>query len=199
MKKLLAVVLAATMLTVGCNWAAFDNYVMLGAQALVDILNIVAVAQHQSPNQSLIEKVNADAALVKKLGDDFYNASAANKADVEDQLNAALSTLAQDEQDVFAVAHVVNPQSQAYISSLVSLATSFIMTAEAMLPPQQQAKMRVQFQKSSSPLSVSDFVSSWNKAVTVKSGDPAIDSVSRRFKLHNHGTFTKIVSFGLVR
>ena len=78
MRKALIVVLSLAMFCTACStaWVAtLDSILAAAAPALINILQIVAVANGQPVNANLAAKISADATIIKTLAGDFAKAS----------------------------------------------------------------------------------------------------------------------------
>ncbi len=78
MKKFFVVVLCLIVFCTACSTAwvsTLDSILGAAAPALVNILQIVAVANGQPVNSALEAKINADATAIKTLAADFVTAS----------------------------------------------------------------------------------------------------------------------------
>jgi len=78
MKKALIVALFLAVSCTGCSTAwvsTLDSILAAAAPALINILQIVAVANGQPMNAGLAAKINSDAANIKTLAGDFAKVS----------------------------------------------------------------------------------------------------------------------------
>src|ERR1039458_2628080 len=78
MRRVLVVALSLAMVCTACSTAwvsTLDSILAAAAPALIDILQIVAVANGQPVNGNLEAKINADATVIKTLAADFAKAS----------------------------------------------------------------------------------------------------------------------------
>src|ERR1019366_2785949 len=94
MKKVLVVALSLAMCCTACSTAwvsTLDSIVAAAAPALINILQIVAVANGKPMNSNLAAKINADATVIKTLAGDFAKASSGSAPGVCQQLQAAVS------------------------------------------------------------------------------------------------------------
>src|SRR6202162_5326941 len=108
-RKALVVFLSLAMLCTACSTAwvsTLDSILAAAAPALINILQIVAVANGQPVNANLAAKINADATIVKTLAGDFGKASSGSSAGVCQQLKAAVSAYQGDQQLVLQIAQV---------------------------------------------------------------------------------------------
>lgn len=200
MKKFLLVpVLALTLVFSGCSaaWVStFDSILAAAAPALINILQIVAVANGKPFNAGLAAKVNADAASLKSLASDFATASASAAPGVCSQLQAALGVYSQDQTQILAVAQVSDQAAETKILLLTGLVSGTIQAVTAVVPSCQTAAKGF---KASPPLSVSTFVSHYNSVLTAKTGNAQVDALTPTLKLHQHSKAARIASLGLLK
>jgi hypothetical protein len=100
MKKIFVVVLSLAMSCTACSTAwvsTLDSILAAAAPALINILQIVAVANGQSVNSGLTAKINTDAAVIKTLAGDFAMASSLAAPGVCSQLQVAVNTYQADQ------------------------------------------------------------------------------------------------------
>src|SRR6202171_5349465 len=91
--KTLVVVLSLAMFCTACSTAwvsTLDSILAAAAPALINIVQIAAMANGQPVNANLAAKINADATIVKTLAGDFGKASSGSSAGVCQQLQAAV-------------------------------------------------------------------------------------------------------------
>ena len=198
MKALLAVVLSLTMILTGCSaaWVStLDSILAAAAPALINILQIIALVNGQPVNTTLASKINTDAATIKQLAADFANASANAAPGACQQLQAAVAVYSQDQQAVLALAQVQNSAVQQKIVILSGLVASTIAAITAVIPAcNAPAKL-----KAEPPISVRIFVTQYNAALTAKTGNLGVDSLTPKLKLHQHSKFVRIVTFGIAK
>src|SRR3984893_12830758 len=93
-RKTLVIVLSLAMFCAACSTAwvsTLDSILAAAAPALINILQIVAVANGQPVNANLAAKINADATIIKTLAGDFAKTSSGSTPGVCQQLQAAVS------------------------------------------------------------------------------------------------------------
>src|SRR6202451_4808938 len=121
MKKALIVILALALFSAACSTAwvsALDSILAAAAPALVNILQIVAVANGQPVNSELAAKINADATVIKTLATDFAKASSGSAPGVCQQLQAAVGAYQSDQALVLQAAQVKDANTQSKITLL---------------------------------------------------------------------------------
>lgn len=200
-KAALAVVLSLTMLTTACSttWlTTMDNILVAAAPALINILNIIALAKGQPVNLALANKITADATTVKTLAADFATASGSAAPTACAQLQSAIATYSADQTQVMALANVSDSATQAKIEVLSSLVAGTVTAVLAVIPScTQAATMRASLETKAVPLPIKSFIKSYNTNLVVPTGDPAVDSYTSKHKVHVHGKLVRGLTFGM--
>jgi hypothetical protein len=200
MKKYLAALLIGIMVTVGCAgpaWVSTVNTILVAAApALINILQIVAIANGVPVNGSLVAKINTDATAIKTLASDFSKASAVSAPTVCGQLQGAIGAYQADEILVMQVAQVSDQNTQIKIgvlSELVAGTVQGILTAVPACagPPAAPVKMSV-----ASALKLSNFISTYNSVLVTPTGNSAVDALTHKLVIHQHSKGVRVVSFG---
>jgi len=197
MKKVLVVTLSLAMACTACSTAwvsTLDSILAAAAPALINILQIVAVANGQPVNGNLAAKINADATVIKTLAGDFAAASSVAAPGVCSQLQAAVSAYQADQTLVLQVAQVGDLNTQTKITLLADLVGGTIVAIEAVIPSCQTAAPAKAF-RSAPPYSVSTFVSRYNGVLVAPTGNPAVDAVTQKLRLHRHSVLARITTF----
>ena len=186
----------------GCSaaWiATMDNILAASAPALIDILTIIYIAENKPIDATLVNKINADAANVKVLAEDFAAASAAAAPTACAQLQAGIQVYSADQMQVMALAQVIDPTSPAAIkiTALSTAITGTIVLILALIPQcQQAATMKASFEGKAVPVPLKRFVADYNKILVVKTGSPAIDFYTARHKVHVHSKLRRVLELG---
>lgn len=198
MKKSLVLILLLALFCSGCSTAwvsTLDSILAAAAPALINILQIVAVANGQPVNSNLTAKINADAAAIKTLAADFAKASSGSASGVCQELQAAVSTYQADQQLVLQVAQVSDSNTQTKIALLTDLVAGTVDAITAVIPSCQNGASSQGF-KATPPYSVSTFADQYNRILAIPTGNAAVDMVTPRLKLHRHSRLVRIVTFG---
>ncbi|MGO8985403.1 MAG: hypothetical protein ACLPND_18485 [Candidatus Korobacteraceae bacterium] len=197
MRTVLISALSLAMLCAGCSTAwlsTVDSILAAAAPALVNILQIAAVADGQPVNGDLTAKINADALAIKTLAADFARASSGAAPGVCQQLQSAVSDYQADQALVLQVAQVKDPNTQAKITILSDLVAGTVQAVVAVIPSCQNAavspKMRVTNYR------FATFAAEYNSALVAKTGNAAVDAVTPRLRLHEHSSFVRWATFG---
>ncbi|MGD0792581.1 MAG: hypothetical protein ABR920_12505 [Terriglobales bacterium] len=198
MRKVLVVALSLAMFCTACStaWVAtLDSILAAAAPALINILQIVSVANGQPVNGNLAAKINADAAVIKALAADFAKASSGSAPGVCQQLQAAVSAYQADQQLVLQVAQVSDPNTQTKITLLADLVAGTVNAITAVIPSCQNATT-IRSTKITLPYSVSTFADHYNSILVAKTGNAAVDAVTPKLKIHQHSKLVRSVTFG---
>ena len=197
MKKVLVVALSLAMSCTACSTAwvsTLDSIVAAAAPALINILQIVAVANGKPVDSNLAAKINADATVIKTLAGDFAKASSGSAPGVCQQLQAAVSAYQADQALVLQVAQVSDSNTQTKITLLANLVAATVQAITAVIPS-CQANAQASF-KALPPYSVSTFADHYNRILVAPTGNAAVDVATRKLKLHGHSKLVRALTFG---
>src|SRR5271167_4714394 len=115
-KATLACVLCLALFVQGCTlppWVGeVGTIVSTLAPAVINILQIISIAEGKPISATLAAKITADAANIKVLATDFATASAAAAPASCAQLQAGLATFSADEQTVLSLVNIADPVTQ---------------------------------------------------------------------------------------
>lgn len=198
MKGTMVVAVSLAMLCTGCSTAwvsTLDSILAAAAPALINILQIVAVAESLPVNANLEAKINADATVIKTLAGDFAKASSESAPGVCQELQGAVSAYEADQQLVLQVAQVSNPNTQTKIVLLTDLVGGTISAIAAVIPACQNTAAFRNL-NAAPPYSVSTFVADYNRILATATGNAAVDAATAKMKLHRHSTFVRAVTLG---
>lgn len=204
-KKFLSVALVAclgfaTIPMQGCSTAwvtTFDNILIASAPALIDILNIIAIAQGKPMDSTLVAKITADTATLKATAADFAAASASAAPTACAQLQAAIQVYATDEAQVVALISSLDPATQSKVAALSALVAGTVTAILAVIPScQQAATMKASFEKTAVPLPLKTFVDSYNTVLVAPTGNAKVDAFTKAHKIHVHSKLVRVLTFG---
>lgn len=198
MRKALVVALSFAMFCTACStaWVAtLDSILAAAAPALINILQIVAVANGKPLNNNLVAKINADATVIKTLATDFAKVSSGSAPGVCQQLQAAVSAYLADQQLVLQAAQVSDPNTQTKITLLTGLVAGTVNAITAVIPSCQNAAGS-QSMKTAPQYSVATFADSYNSILVAPTGNAGVDAATPKLKLHRHSKFVQAVTFG---
>ncbi len=194
-KQALVVVVSFAIFSTGCSTAwisTLDSILAAAAPALINILQIVAVANGKPMNSNLAAKINADTAVIKTLAADFVKASSASAPGVCQQLQAAVSAYQADQQLVLQVAQVSDSNTQTKITLLSDLVASTLSAITAVIPSCQNASAN----RSAVPYNAATFADHYNSILLSPTGNAAVDAATPKLKLHRHSKFFRSLTFG---
>jgi len=139
-----AIALSAAMVVTACNtsWistALADLPVLV--QIAENIAAIVAAAQGQAENQQVAAQIQAVAdtaktglEAVQALVNSYNAAPAAQKATILGQIDTGLTAVQANLQQILSAARLVNPQLQATITGIITLAEGTLLAIQALVP-----------------------------------------------------------------
>ncbi len=197
MKRILVVTLSLAMLCTACSttWVStLDSILAAAAPALINILQIVAVANGQPVNSNLTAKINADATVIKTLAGDLATASSLAAPGVCLQLQAAVSTYQADQTLVLQAAQVSDRNAQTKITLLTNLVGGTVVAIESVIPSCQSAAAAKSF-RSAPPYSLTAFVNRYDVILVMPTGNPAVDAITPKLKLRQRSVFARAVTF----
>jgi hypothetical protein len=201
MKIILAFILSVAIVLTGCSAAwisTIDSILAVAAPALIDILQIVAVANNQPLNSGLAAKINTDASAIKLLAGDFAKASSASSSGICQQLEAAINTYQIDQQLVLQIAQVSDTNTQTKITLLVDLVAGTIQAITAVIPSCQNPASARGF-RAQSDLTLRDFVTEYNAILKIKTGNAAVDALTPKLAIHQHSKIERAITLGLLK
>jgi hypothetical protein len=201
MRIILVFTLSIAIFLTGCStaWVSIlDSILAVAAPTLVNILQIVAVANNQPLDSSLVAKIDNDAAAIELLAGDFAKASSASSAGICQQLEAAISTYQADQQSVLQVAQVSDTNTQTKITLLANLVAGTVQAITAVIPACQSAAA-VRNLKAEPSLKLQKFVIEYNAIMKIKTGNAAVDAITPKLTIHQHSKFSRAVTFGLLQ
>lgn len=153
----LAIALAVSMTVTACNtsWistALADLPILV--QIAGNIASIVAAAQGQAGNpqvaaeiQSVAGTAKAGLQAIQALVNSYNSAPAAQKATILGQINAGLAAVQANLQQILTAARVMNPQLEATITGIVTLAEGTLLAIQTLVPaPKSKVAARAQMQ-----------------------------------------------------
>lgn len=198
MKKILVLALSLTMFCTACSTAwvsTLDSILAAAAPALINILQIVAVASGRPMNSDLATKINVDATVIKTLAGDFAKASSGSAPGVCQQLQVAVGVYQADQQLVLQVAQVSDANTQTKVTLLANLVAGTVEAITAVIPSCQNADSRQGF-KAAPPYSLTTFTAHYNSVLTAPTGNAAVDAATPKLKLYRHSKLARSMTLG---
>ena len=194
-RPLLAVVLCLSMVNVGCSAAQFITVLNEVTPAVLTVLQIVALFKGTPVDTTIPTKIQADVTALEKLYTDYQAAAAADQPGIRNEITSAFAVLNADIGSVLTIAQVKDPATQAKIEALIALIQTAVTIAEAVIPPSASSDQLVRASK----LTPGDFVDSYNKILTAKTGIAAVDAFTPKHRIHIHSKLTRVLTFGLAK
>src|SRR5271166_2353155 len=171
-KALLAVFLSGLMVIQGCNttWIAkLDTIIAAVAPSLVNVLNILAIAEGKPVNTILEAKITADAANLKILAAAFSSASSAAAPTACAQVQAGVAVLGDDFSVVLQILQVSSTASQTNALAVFQAADAIFLTITALVPAcaTPAPAMRATLARQLTALDANMLVANYNSALTI--------------------------------
>lgn len=192
-RKLMTVLLLSLTLTAaGCSAAwlsTFDNYLQIAGPMLIQIIDIIAIAQGKPAPAGLVAKINADSAAVKAVAASVQAATSQNVQGTCGQFNLAVSTFASDLSSVEQLAQINDPTTQATVNNAVSIAQQALAEVEAPIAACQAA-----------PTGTEAMARLRAGAYVVKSPEDCVKrfnaAVDPKHHIHLHSKLVRVITFG---
>lgn len=193
---LIAAVLATTMFATACSatWmTTFDSYLAVAGPVLVQVLELIALAQGKTVSPALLAKVQGDSKALGVLAQSVTDATNDNLPTACAAFNAGISTFAADAPTLEQIGQVSNPKTQAQIEDALALLQSTVSEIELPIAACQNAASPYTALKLASRVkSPANFVSQYNTVM-------ARDETTKRFEVHQHTKTLRVLSFGLLK
>ncbi len=199
MRIALIVVLSFALLSTACSTAwvsTLDSILAAAAPALINILQIVSVANSAPMNSNLAAKINGDATAIKTLAAAFAKDGGPNACAT---LQNAVATYQVDQALVLQLAQVKDSNTQTKISLLVDLVSGTIGAITAVIPACQAPASSVRNASAERLLKLKTFVASYNAILTAKTGNAAVDAVTPKLVIPQHSKVARYFSLGCLK
>jgi hypothetical protein len=206
MRKLLTVALIGTMFLTGCSTAwltTAESILAAAAPALINILEIAALAEGKPVNANLAAKVNGDAAALTTILKDYSAAAKSAQPQICPQLQAALTTYESDLPAVLSVAQVSNPNVASKIEIISSLVVGVFGSIEPLIPgcqaPTAPAVRAMTMKLQPAAVDVKTFIDAYNGALVSPTGNPSVDKATPKMKLYHHSKAVRVLTLGIAK
>ncbi|MGA7080522.1 MAG: hypothetical protein WBQ43_19860 [Terriglobales bacterium] len=199
MKKVLIVVLSFALLSTACSTAwvsTLDSILAAAAPALINILQIVSIANSEPMNSTLAAKINGDAAAIKTLAADFAKDGGSNACTT---LQNAVATYQVDQALVLQLAQVRDSNTQTKIALLADLVSGTIGAITAVIPACQPSTASPKSVDGKRLVKLKNFVASYNVILTARTGNAAVDAATPKLVIHQHSKVARYVSLGVLK
>lgn len=188
------------MTTTSCTSAQFVSQFDQYANQIVPAVNsILAILQlFGVVNQAALPaKVAADVSAAEQLVADFAKPGA--DPSIRGEITAKEAALNADLQLILGLVQVKDPAAQAKITALVTLVEAAIAEGFALVPQSTSPAAVTVATARAAKFQSKDFVGSFNKSLTGKTGNADLDKLTPKLKLKApHSKLVKVVTLGLV-
>jgi hypothetical protein len=214
-KALLALTLCATLTFTACSTAWISEAEQIVVALIPAAANIVALAatlQGKNVSANDLETIQkagaqagADLQLLQSLIAAYEKADAAAQPGILNQIEAATNAAQSAVDGLLPALHIEDATTQAKVTAVVGIVLSEIQSLAAIVPlidpstsPGVMAMASRQVKKLT-PLTASEFVSSYNATMTAKTGNAALDHATAGLRIHVHGELARWASAGLLK
>jgi hypothetical protein len=211
----LALLLCGTMIWTACStsWVSEAEQIVAAlVPAVSNVLALVAALQGKSVSaqdlqsiQSAATQAGADLQLIQSLIGQYESADASAKPGLLGQIQSAINTVQTNLKAILPALHIQDAATQAKITAVVGIVLSEVQSLAAIVPlvdsnagTQMKAMARTSA-KTHPPLKASEFVTSYNAAMTAKTGNAAVDRATAGLKIHSHSKLARWATAGLLK
>ena len=220
-RGLMAMVLCLTMVLSGCStdWISQAEQIVAALiPAAANIVTLVAVLQGRgvsAGDMSVIQNAGAQAGtdlqLIQSLIAAYQKADAAAKPGILNQIQSALGAVEGNLKGLLPALHIQDAATQAKISAVVGILLAEVQSVAAIVPVvtgqgpaasgqgSVEAKLSVKPGAPKPPLSARAFVSTYNAAMTARTGNAQLDQATAGLQIHTHGKAERTASLGLLK
>jgi hypothetical protein len=196
-RGLLALTLSVAMFAQACSttWLSkLDTILAAAAPAVINVLNIVAIAEGKPVNAALEAKIAADANNLKVLAANLAAAGATATTTCQ-QAQAAVTTLGDDFTLVLQIVQVSNAASQTNALIVFQAADAIFLTISALLPScAPPVVASVVFKVST--LDANTLISNYNSVLDRPTNNSLVNAYNRKHHVHGHGWLARTASLG---
>lgn len=199
LKFIVAPILAVCMFATGCSTAwlsTAEGYLKIAAPAIIQILELVALAKGVTISPAVRAKVTGDAAALQTLAASIDKADKQNIPTACAAFNVGLQTFVTDVPTLETIGQVNNPKKQAQIQDALWLAQGVIADIEAPIAAcQNSSSVKASFTlavAASRIKSPDNFVKQYNAVMDR-------DSDTKKLKIHLHSRSVRILTLGFAQ
>jgi len=213
----LAVVLSATMIWLGCstNWIGESEEIVAALiPAATNTITLAAALEGKTVStadvqaiQSAGAQAGADLQLIQSLIVAYEKADASAQPGILNQIETAITTVQNNLQALLPALHIKDTATQAKITAVVGLVLAEVQSLAAIVPivragaasPTLAAKNAARVGHPRAPLSAEEFVASYNATLTAKTGNAELDRATAGLKIHAHNKVERWATAGWLK
>jgi len=215
----LSLVLCVTLLLLGCttDWVGEAEAIVAAMiPATSNIVALVTALEGKDTSaadlqliQSAGAQVGMDLQLIQALIAAYQKADEAAKPGILEKIQSGISSVQMNLQGLLQGLHIKDATTQTKVAAVIGIVLAEVQSLEALLPlVKKQASGKILTSRAQTaremghprvPLSASEFVSSYNSALTAKSGNVAVDRVASALKIHLHSATARWASAGMLK
>ena len=211
-----ALILCATMMFTACSTAwvgEAEQIVSVLIPAASNILALVATLQGKTVSAADLQLIQnagtqaaADLQLIQALIVQYQKADASAKPGILNQIQTAIHTVQANLNGLLPALHIQDVATQTKIAAVIGILLSEVQSLAAIVPlvqagaqPAQVLQKTREMGHAKAPLSASEFVASYNKTMTAKTGNADLDRATSGLTIHVHGKLARWGTMGIVK
>lgn len=202
-------ILCGTLIWTACSTAWTDEAALLVTAlipAVSNVLSLVAALEGKSVSaqdvqsiQHLTAEAEADFQLIQSLITQYKKADPSDQPGILIHINSAIKTAQANLNGILPALHIEDPATRAKITAVVEIVLSEVDSLAALMPlmsanASPQGRTMALAPAKARPLRVSEFVASYNTAMTTKTGDNALDHATKGLDIHVHGKLVRLAT-----
>jgi len=207
--------LCVTMMLSGCSTSWIreaEQIVAASIPATANLITLVATLSGGAVSANDLHTIQragtqagADLQLMQSLIAQYQKADAAAQPGLLNQVQVALGDLQSNLGGLMPALHIKDAATQAKIAAVVGVLISEAQSVAAIVPLVQanasvgMMAMSVRQAKKQAPLGASEFVTSYNAAMTAKTGNAQLDGATAGLRIHVHGQMARWASAGILK
>jgi hypothetical protein len=211
---LITAFLSVTLVWTSCSTAWITEAEQIVAALIPATANLVALvatvrgmglsASDLQTIQSTSSQVQADLQLIQSLIAEYQKADAAAQPGLLSQIQTETSVVESSLNELLPALHVKDAATQSKVTAVVGLLLSEMESMVAVLPALKSgspatARSSGLPKTKRSPLTASEFVSSYNATMTAKTGNKTLDRAATGLQIHLHSRLERWISAGLLK
>ena len=176
--------------------------VTLIANSAISAMELYAALSGSPVDVNWETQITTDAQLFTTAYNQYESSPAAGQVALWPKVQQALTQLQSDIVPTLQAFHVANPASQAKLTAVVSFVVNelnaWVMSVKLSKNPEAAMQARASISKPVL-MSESDYVTQYNKLMTVTTGDKAADARAGQLKVHNHNAGVRVLTLGMIK
>lgn len=197
--KFLALTLSLAMLATGCSaawFSTFQGYLAIAAPAVINVLEIIALARGTVINPATLAKINGDSTALQSLAKSVADATSQNLPNACFAFNAGVKTFAADIPTLEQIGNIGNATTQAQVEDAIVLLQNTITEIETPIAACQGSSPKMASYSAAVAAahvkSPSDFTTQYN-TIMKRQG------ATKKYQVHIHGWLVRKATLGMAK